>query len=587
MMISQNPRDICKSRCPFTYETLTVHLEHFFRQLTLPLVVADVFDEPWVGTWAGFTEACDFIIARGWLGEESVHCADPDYFDKLHDLIARLCMLVLQNKDVAVQSDEVRLQELKMHPPGLIVAAASGEGCNCLVDSLITVLQHKGYFKDMTPTERSQACKANRRSLNNHPDDALHPVDRDDNGVSKKASMAYLEHDVHAEPSVHFLFRWFRLHQLLVENADIPEAGFKITVFSRADVADFIPPTVKYICRGGGADADACELFLYNRLNERLRGVHYEPLLTIGVEGHGAEAARGAGAGEGEEEGDDAGKENENKEGKAGEGEGEGKGEEEEAGDEEGAGEYSCMVPHWKKGRPCVSAVHGCGVIKFAMNASEDEKDDAESGSASETKNASADEKDDEESESASESEASNDAADICTEVRTRDDLPPVEMDIVQQRCAALRKHMRQRPDLPCNDSGEPLSMEDIDAGKKLALYTCPYVLASGASCRFATNDREMYLHHICGGVKDKAKTHVAVLAEICPPDIPWMDTFTYVHEAMAIAERERWPLRGLSTTRRSLDLLAVRYNDKTIKCLCCFICAQLRTTCSGYAHVQ
>ena len=30
--------------------------------------------------------------------------------------------------------------------------------------------------------------------------------------------------------SVHFLFRWFSLHQLLVENADIPEAGFKITV---------------------------------------------------------------------------------------------------------------------------------------------------------------------------------------------------------------------------------------------------------------------------------------------------------------------------------------------------------------------
>ena len=73
-------------------------------------MVSDVFDEPWVGTWAGFTEACDFIISRGWLGEESVHCADPDYFDKLHDLIARLCMLVLQNKDVAVQSDEVRLQ---------------------------------------------------------------------------------------------------------------------------------------------------------------------------------------------------------------------------------------------------------------------------------------------------------------------------------------------------------------------------------------------------------------------------------------------------------------------------------------------
>ena len=33
----------------------------------------------------------------------------------------------------------------------------------------------------------------------------------------------------------------------------------------------------------------------------------------------------------------------------------------------------------------------------------------------------------------------------------------------------------------------------------------------------------------------------------------------------MACAERERWPLRGLTTTRRALDLLAVRYNDSSL----------------------
>ena len=55
----------------------------------------------------------------------------------------------------------------------------------------------------------------------------------------------------------------------------------------------------------------------------------------------------------------------------------------------------------------------------------------------------------------------------------------------------------------------------------------------------------------------------------------------------MAVAERERWPLLGLSTTRRSLNLLAQRYSDETTECLACFICGQLHTTCSGYPTVD
>ena len=147
MMMADNPRDICKTTCPGTYELLTEYVALFFEEQNHPLVVADVFDEPWVGTWAGFTEVSDFIITRGWLGEEEAHVGDPEYFDKLKDWIARLCMLVLQNKDVEVQSDEVRLQQLRVDPPGLYVAEASGAGCNCLVDSLITILQQKGFLR--------------------------------------------------------------------------------------------------------------------------------------------------------------------------------------------------------------------------------------------------------------------------------------------------------------------------------------------------------------------------------------------------------------------------------------------------------
>ena len=82
-------------------------------------------------------------------------------------------------------------------------------------------------------------------------------------------------------------------------------------------------------------------------------------------------------------------------------------------------------------------------------------------------------------------------------------------------------------------------------------------------------------------------RTHKEELGDICMDDIDWMDNFTYVSEAIAVAERERWPLLGLSVTRRSLNILAKRYNDEQIQCLTCFICAQQRTTCAGYPVVD
>ena len=43
----------------------------------------------------------------------------------------------------------------------------------------------------------------------------------------------------------------------------------------------------------------------------------------------------------------------------------------------------------------------------------------------------------------------------------------------------------------------------------------------------------------------------------------------------------------GLSVTRRSLNLLCKRFNDEIVKCLTCFVCAQLRTTCESYPTVN
>ena len=69
--------------------------------------------------------------------------------------------------------------------------------------------------------------------------------------------------------------------------------------------------------------------------------------------------------------------------------------------------------------------------------------------------------------------------------------------------------------------------------------------------------------------------------------DTPWMTRLDYVYGVAAIAERERWPRIGLSTTRRALNVLCRRYNDENIECQACFVCAQLRTTCRGYPRIN
>ena len=161
----------------------------------------------------------------------------------------------------------------------------------------------------------------------------------------------------------------------------------------------------------------------------------------------------------------------------------------------------------------------------------------------------------------------------------------PVESDIVMQRCQALRKKLRLRPTLPLKANGQPLTIEDLNQGLQLPLYSCPFVDKNNCGCTFHTTDRVLFLHHIAGGIGDP--THEREISLICKTDISWMSRLDYVYGAIAVAERERWPALGLSTTRRSLNLLAHRYNDQNIQCISCFVCGQLRTTCSGYTAVD
>ena len=104
----------------------------------------------------------------------------------------------------------------------------------------------------------------NRRVPVNHDNVNLHPADE----FGNECRDAYLEHDKHAEPTVRYLCDWSGFWK---REKCIPENGFKLTVYSRAD-CEQLPPNMVHICRNAGSHAEPYPLYLYNYLGDRLRG---------------------------------------------------------------------------------------------------------------------------------------------------------------------------------------------------------------------------------------------------------------------------------------------------------------------------
>ena len=154
------------------------------------------------------------------------------------------------------------------------------------------------------------------------------------------------------------------------------------------------------------------------------------------------------------------------------------------------------------------------------------------------------------------------------------------ERDALHNCCRAIACEMRKRVTLPAKSDGVEFTDADLDIGLRLPLYSCPW-----DKCSFHTNDRELFLHHIAGGARDEK--HLKKLVEACGVLPTWITYLDLVLEAGALAERERWPQLGLSITRRSLNSLCARFNDAATQCLCCFVCGQLRTTCTGYPEIN
>ena len=160
-----------------------------------------------------------------------------------------------------------------------------------------------------------------------------------------------------------------------------------------------------------------------------------------------------------------------------------------------------------------------------------------------------------------------------------------VESDLEFLAAMDLSKYMREQPCVPLNKEGNSSSQSDIDEGHQLSLYSCPFVSKTKQCCTFECNDRAEFLHHVCAGVSDP--THEDLYVPLSSTKNEHLDRFTVFSEAMAIVERAKWPLLGLSVTRRALNQLCLRFSDDNIKCLVCFMCAEQRTTCSGYAEVD
>ena len=100
-------------------------------------------------------------------------------------------------------------------------------------------------------------------------------------------------------------------------------------------------------------------------------------------------------------------------------------------------------------------------------------------------------------------------------------------------------------------------------------MFSCPF-----KGCTFESDTLEDFERHLVG---DCNTSHAGIVDRVCGRAFPWMKRLDYVHGAISVREREHWLNAGLAVARRSLRRLAQVYNDDSVKCTVCFVCAQQR----------
>ena len=98
----------------------------------------------------------------------------------------------------------------------------------------------------------------------------------------------------------------------------------------------------------------------------------------------------------------------------------------------------------------------------------------------------------------------------------------PAEMDVVWSRCRELRQLLRARPTLPLKVDGEELTVDDLNVGYRLPLYSCPFQCIDGSGCNFRADDCAAFIHHIAGGVGDIIRLP-RFMAVACRGSLGWI----------------------------------------------------------------
>ena len=164
------------------------------------------------------------------------------------------------------KTDEQRIQELG--ELGFIRHSSSGHANNCLIDSLIIVLDTAGFINE--PTDRKAVCGDIRTLLIKDP--ALHPAAPD----GRRDKHAFLEHSRHARTIITELMRRFWVQPF-------PTQGFELRVHARYDTEQSPADTVLVVPVAFGVEMvpsgeSPIPLNLFNWTNNGLLGYHYDAL---------------------------------------------------------------------------------------------------------------------------------------------------------------------------------------------------------------------------------------------------------------------------------------------------------------------
>ena len=166
--------------------------------------------------------------------------------------------------------------------------------------------------------------------------------------------------------------------------------------------------------------------------------------------------------------------------------------------------------------------------------------------------------------------------------------------DLEQNRIARLAAELRSQPLLPPHpddDTGERDfdDMAAIDAGVRLpyahcAVKKCKWkwhagfragTTSSGSPKRVSAE--RVLLTHL-------KTTHSELFERCCGKHVHKKDEYLdYYEEACKMKLRERMPIVGLSLDRRVLEHLSNAYNDDTIHCYICFLCAEKHVHVGGF----